>query len=422
MIQDVLVGDKLLGPDGLVRNVINKHNGFDNLYKVTQIRGMSYVVNSKHILSLMPRHSHKNIEAIADVPFNVPVNEFIKYIDWHKKDLKGWVPDAMFFDNNEKVFDPWCIGNWLADGTQAKSSVTVHCNDTEIIDYWGKIAGENGFRGDAVSQHENSLTRTIPLTFGFYQVLTSYNLISNKHIPDVYKFNSYNNRIELLIGILDGDAYLTNCGYEIIFKEKRLCDDVAFVARSLGLKVRISNKFCKCQNFVGAYYYKMFIFGNTEKLNLKLKRKQAHTRRQIKNPLITGISVDAIGYGEYFGVETDGDHLFILEDFTVVHNSTSISRIAYELALAKQKIGMVFLEETYEQTVKRMISCYCDVNYNKFKFAPTKYAEKDKIKEALDWAGDKFYFYKEGFNTSKFKYLMNTVHYLVHVVLSNLIP
>lgn len=96
--------------------------------------------------------------------------------------------------------------------------------------------------------------------------------------------------------------------------------------------------------------------------------------------------------------------------------SLSTSIIAYELAVAKQKVGMVFLEETYEQTVKRMVANYCNVNYNLFKFSPTKYATKEQIGDALDWAKDKFYFYKEGFNTSKFKYLMSTINYLVNVV------
>lgn len=96
--------------------------------------------------------------------------------------------------------------------------------------------------------------------------------------------------------------------------------------------------------------------------------------------------------------------------------TSCLTTIAYELGLESQKIGMIYLEETYEQTIKRIIAQYLGVNYNSFKFSPTKYATKEKIQEALNWVKGKFYFYKEGFNTSRYKNLMNTVSYLTHVI------
>lgn len=51
-VQDIQVGDILIGDDGNPRNVLRIFNGEDNLYKVNQTNGISYVVNSKHELVL----------------------------------------------------------------------------------------------------------------------------------------------------------------------------------------------------------------------------------------------------------------------------------------------------------------------------------------------------------------------------------
>ena len=52
MVQDIIVGDKLMGPDGQPRTVQSLIRGNDRLFKVNQSNGMSYVVNEGHILAL----------------------------------------------------------------------------------------------------------------------------------------------------------------------------------------------------------------------------------------------------------------------------------------------------------------------------------------------------------------------------------
>lgn len=52
-VQDVVVGDKLLGPDGTVRNVLSLARGQEQLYRVKQHTKDDYVVNESHILSLI---------------------------------------------------------------------------------------------------------------------------------------------------------------------------------------------------------------------------------------------------------------------------------------------------------------------------------------------------------------------------------
>lgn len=53
-VQDICVGDKVMAHTGEGYNTVTStHSGMDNLYRVKQARGIDYVVNSRHILSLM---------------------------------------------------------------------------------------------------------------------------------------------------------------------------------------------------------------------------------------------------------------------------------------------------------------------------------------------------------------------------------
>jgi len=69
------------------------------------------------------------------------------------------------------------------------------------------------------------------------------------------------------------------------------------------------------------------ISGQLSKIPCRLKRHLASARRQKKSVLVTGITVESIGVGNYYGFEVSGDHLFLLGDFTVTHNSTLLDRL-----------------------------------------------------------------------------------------------
>jgi len=48
MSQDIQIGDELVGDDGNIRIVLNTVTGIDDLYEVSQNKGITYIVNSQH--------------------------------------------------------------------------------------------------------------------------------------------------------------------------------------------------------------------------------------------------------------------------------------------------------------------------------------------------------------------------------------
>lgn len=51
-VEDIRVGDLLMGPDSGPRRVLSLARGIDRLYKVVPVKGDPYIVNEPHVLSL----------------------------------------------------------------------------------------------------------------------------------------------------------------------------------------------------------------------------------------------------------------------------------------------------------------------------------------------------------------------------------
>ena len=73
MSQDIVGGDELVGDDGTIRIVQETCSGEDEMYEVTQTKGMSYTVNSKHTLTL--KKNDTTIELIMDAYVSLPDND-----------------------------------------------------------------------------------------------------------------------------------------------------------------------------------------------------------------------------------------------------------------------------------------------------------------------------------------------------------
>lgn len=70
-VQDIEVGDQLMGDDGKPRTVLSTCSGWEALYKINQTKGISYIVNSSHILSLM----------YNDKPIDISLGDYLKHPD-----------------------------------------------------------------------------------------------------------------------------------------------------------------------------------------------------------------------------------------------------------------------------------------------------------------------------------------------------
>ena len=341
-VQDVVVGDILMGDDSKPRKVESTCTGREMLYRITPNKGDSFVCNESHILAL--RYSDaKHDFALKDIQ----LTDYLMLLRSEKHILKQY-RSSVEFEENRLPIDPYILGLWLADGskTYANPDITVNNKDIEILDYLRSIGGHvHGHQKGACCsmslggiENPNGTRKNSNL----YRDEFKKCLFGSHYdigIPKEYLINSRENRLQLLAGILDGDGDTSHGGYNITTKFSRLRDDILYLARSLGLaaycsirKVDISKLKGSSNNDIRVYY-RISISGFCENIPLKLKRKQSKPRKMNKNVLNVGFSIEPIGEGDYYGFEISGNNRrFLLGDFTVAHNTVCFSYIVLQSA------------------------------------------------------------------------------------------
>jgi hypothetical protein len=411
MVQDIEVGDLLMGDDSSPRTVTSLARGEDEMYEILSNKNESYTVNSEHILCLKPSgldsikktnyntfkvqyFNKKNIsfnyktfndyndaklyleelknKEIDDI-VEITVKDYLKLPTYIKSKLKGYKVGTDF-NKKEVKFDPYIIGVWLGDGTTLKNNITSQ--DSRILSYLRTELKKYNLNLQYTDKYDYSIVcdtkqNTRKSMNQFRNALKYYNLFGNKHIPYDYLTNDRQTRLKLLAGIIDTDGYFNNKmkNYEIIQKSKKLSDDIIFLVRSLGFAAHQHkiNKSClyKGENKIGEYY-RLHIYGenlseiptlcvrkqyssqeiinqstdsdsiiqSTDSINYSVesdnltqignKRNRTIESDRYKNALVNGIEVISKGKGNYYGFTLDGNHRFLLGDFTVTHNTTII--------------------------------------------------------------------------------------------------
>lgn len=340
-VQDVFLGDELMGTDSKPRKILSLFRGVQQMYKIIQNKGLSYIVNEDHILSLINntpavfKRKMVNGKRVFDYDseplhekksevLNISVKDYLNLNKKIVKQIKGYVSDTIEFIEKPLLIDPYYFGLWLGDGDKRQiRSITT--SDIEIIEYLKSVGGE----------YSKSSNYEILLPKGMYndEFKKIYNLktidsLDEKYIPDDYIINSKENRLKLLAGILDSDGHYVDKGkyYDLCLKDKTLLENIAYICRSLGFKTNFRKRVSKMKRKDGSIYecdtYRLsIILTNDLQIPVKIERKKHSKNSDFKNRKLTGIKIEKLNKDNYYGFELDGNNLFMLEDFTVTHNS-----------------------------------------------------------------------------------------------------
>ena len=329
-VEDVVVGDRLMGPDSGPRTVTQLLGGEDELFRVIPLRGLpEFVVNSQHVLHLVrtnTTYDRRNLSA------DISIAEYIGKSRYFKRHHKLIRADTVSFDTAVADFplDAYLLGLWLGDGSSTASSFCITTEDSVIVDYIYAYAQQRGYLVRKATKAENKASSYFirgvrkgnrfipnPLRVGLRELGLCYTGCADKFIPEMYKTAHVNIRREILAGILDTDGSLGCGSFDLTLKSRTLLDDTIFVARSLGLMCAPPSP--KIVN--GDVYWRTCISGFTENIPTKIQRKRAARRRQKKSPLRTGFDLCNIGVGEFYGFTLDKDQLYLTADFCIHHNS-----------------------------------------------------------------------------------------------------
>jgi hypothetical protein len=229
-------------------------------------------------------------------------------------------------------------------------------------------------------------------------ILFSFGLKNNKHIPNVYKINDKDTRLKLLAGLIDSDGWNNDNCVEIILKDNQLVNDVIYLCRSLGLGCYSKPKIVK--GYEQNKYQRISIWGDLSIIPTLLPRKQFTPRKQIKDPLNYGFTIKPIGIDNYYGFELDGNHLYLLGDFSVTHNTTWCQSVSTRLS----NMGHKLLWISYELTPQQFIQKFADP-------LPKFYVPKEVVAYNIEWIESKIKEAKDKFGIQSV--FIDHLHYVI---------
>lgn len=326
-VEDIVVGDRLMGPDSKPRTVQSLARGRDRMVEVIPTKGDPFVVNENHILTI--RNGWK---AKDQTPIDISIKNWLEgRYPRHKLFRVG----VRFPRQKKPTIDPYFLGFLLGDGSLGHTTIGVSGPDDETKQLVVRQAAALGMNISVSNGDKSKVIRSFvrksakgnaksPLG----QAVKALGLIGTncgtKFIPPQYKFASIRCRLQLLAGLMDSDgSYDKECNvYDYITKSKLLAHDLVFVARSVGLAAYVNQctKRCTTTGYVGRYY-RICVSGDIDKIPVKWESKKARPRLITKNALNVGFRVRKLGVANYYGFALDGDGRYLMDDFMVTHNT-----------------------------------------------------------------------------------------------------
>lgn len=386
MVQDVKSGELLMGDDSTSRQVLSIARGKEQMYNIISNKGDSFTCNESHILSLkisfhkvviwnsffssymvkwIDIYTMKNKTKTFKLKIDAEnFRDTLNFPDVIDIDVKTYLSLPLSiksrlllykvpveFQEEEIDLDPYFLGLWLG---KISSKLSITTKDEEIGNYLQIYAEKLGLK---VKQHTNNnefQTYNIISDSGkdniLFNILQKYKLIRNKHIPHIFKCNSRMNRLFLLAGLIDTNGYYYKNMYKIIQKNVVIANDIVYVAQSLGFSCFNSKTCINNENF-----YLVTIYGSClDDIPVLLKDKKALPNKQVDNHLVSSFKILPIDDKDYYGFVIDGNHRFLLGDFTVTHNTCCSIKLACDIGFKTLVIvNKLVLMKQWEEGINR---------------------------------------------------------------------
>lgn len=281
-VEDVVVGDQLLGANGDPRTVQRLCRGTGNMYTVSYDYGKTMIVNEDHILSChRDRRKH---------PTNISVRDYLQLRPSVQDTFKLYPapPMEVPHEPHDLPIHPYILGQILAEYEFTLDGTPI--------------------RRSGVPDHKTKLP-VGKFTLDMLQALSELKVRrANPHIPQEYLRTSLANRRELLAGLLRHRGKIearTTLVPGLIVAES-LRDDVCLLARTVGFRpTRRDNAIVLTGNFT----------------ELPTHRVGGYFRPRYKFRGHYQFGITELGPGAFYGFELDGDHLYLTDDWIVTHNS-----------------------------------------------------------------------------------------------------
>lgn len=244
-METLKVGDKVFDKDGNLCNITVKSEVHHNpCYKIKFDNAESIVSDIDHrwLISFKLNYKSKNYPDGYKHQVMTTI-ELKTYLDSIKERNSYNIPKILNAKplNIKKTnlpLDPYILGAWLGDGSKDCGIIT-QATDSPI---WEEIKSRGYEIGENLNHDPERVGTDMRTIFNIRGVLNSLGVLNNKHIPESYLLASYEDRLDLLRGLMDTDGYYHP-------KRKRFVMTTSFDWQMEGMKQLLSSLGCKVSVF-----------------------------------------------------------------------------------------------------------------------------------------------------------------------------
>lgn len=357
---DLQVGDFVFGDDGKPTKITHiPFDGIIDTYKVTLRDGRTVLCSDEHLWNVMI-HNRKGIHTLSTKKLLQIYKRERKKSDHNPNGVEYVcsIPKngCVDFEYKQTQIDPYTFGLLLGDGTFRGTSFYLTMLPKDFNELREYIPYE------CTSQPADDMNHKIHIN-GLSCILKDYSLINkkseDKFIPDEYKFNSRDVRLNILHGLIDTDGFVLkkhNC-YYISTASKQLADDIVWISRSLGFNASVTVKNTKYFNKKTNQYvnclpsWTVSIYSDCKLGKLERKTaeqyKSAYSKSRFDKTRI--VNIEYVGKMQSKCITVSNDTgCYLIDDFVVTHNS-------YYLASNLAKVFILGESKDVSESVKGTI-------------------------------------------------------------------
>lgn len=321
-LKEIQKNDIIYGPDGNETKVkfITEIMNDRPCYNVKFSNGDILIADEEHLWEVNKHQGTKNqILTTKQILTNLETGTENKFYIEITKPLN--------FNKKQLPIDPYTLGVWLGDGGTYDGRIT--CSESDLNFYKTRFD-----MCPTISKSKRN-----PNVRGFSIIklnskLKENNLIKNKHIPIDYMLSSYDQRLELIKGLMDTDGSITthNGVCQFYQKNEQIIDAFRTILASLGIKSTKKEKIIK--KYPDNIYYTVNftpIGIDIFKLPRKLQIQQSFNHNHPKLSRLYIHSIEKIKSIPVRCLEVDNENHLFLAGTTLIPTHNTQSTIAYML-------------------------------------------------------------------------------------------
>ena len=251
-MKDLKVGDKVFDKDGNLCTVTVKSSVHHNpCYKINFDNSESIVADMDHrwlISFKLAKPTKKNPTGFKNVIMTTI--ELKTYLDSLEKRNSYNIPKILNakplnIEEKKLLIDPYVLGVWLGDGSKSCGVIT-QAKDSPV---WFELESRGYKLSPNLNHNSDRKNVEMRTVYGLISQLKYLNLIDNKHIPEEYMLSSYNQRLDLLRGLMDTDGSFNKIRHRYIMNtsQKWQVEDLNKLLSTLGVKSTIFDVINTCE-------------------------------------------------------------------------------------------------------------------------------------------------------------------------------